>query len=218
MTKQRYRAVMQVHAGSPVVEVAEQLGVSRQAVHRWLNWYGEERLAGLADRSHRPNAHLPQTSPEVEAAVCECAVSIRGGDSGGCTSSPSLKLRGVEADGALVLRQVSREGFERRPQRFVGPAGVHEGEREERCTRIAEVVLRVAVSDEQVDALMRPAEVAQCAGELDDRTGPACVVEPGVQRRAVQRFGERLLPGIVVRRGAFEERSSVVSGPAQPAR
>lgn len=71
MTEQRYRAVLQVHAGMPVVEVAEQLGVSRQAVHRWLNWYRNEGLDGLADRSHRPQAHPAQTSPEVEAAVCE---------------------------------------------------------------------------------------------------------------------------------------------------
>jgi hypothetical protein len=28
-------------------------------------------LDGLADRSHRPRAHPAQTSPEVEAAICE---------------------------------------------------------------------------------------------------------------------------------------------------
>ncbi len=43
----------------------------RAAVHRWLRWYREEGLAGLADRSHRPHAHPEQTPSEVEAAVCE---------------------------------------------------------------------------------------------------------------------------------------------------
>jgi transposase InsO family protein len=54
-----------------VTEVAERFGVSRQAVHRWLVWYRDEGLDGLADRSHRPHAHPAQTSPEVEAAIFE---------------------------------------------------------------------------------------------------------------------------------------------------
>ena len=62
MTEQRYRAVLEVQAGVPVVEVAERFGVSRQAVHRWVRW---------SDRSHRPHAHPAQTSPEVEVAICE---------------------------------------------------------------------------------------------------------------------------------------------------
>nr|WP_240942507.1 IS481 family transposase [Planosporangium thailandense] len=71
VTEQRYRAVLEVEAGVPVTEVAERFGVSRQAVHRWLGWYRDEGLAGLADRSHRPHAHPAQTPPEVEAAICE---------------------------------------------------------------------------------------------------------------------------------------------------
>ncbi|WP_084557337.1 IS481 family transposase [Couchioplanes caeruleus] len=71
MTEQRYRAVLEVQAGVPVTEVAERFGVSRQAVHRWIGWYRDEGLDGLADRSHRPHAHPAQTSPEVEAAICE---------------------------------------------------------------------------------------------------------------------------------------------------
>jgi transposase InsO family protein len=71
MTEQRYRAVLEVQAGVPVTEVAERFGVSRQAVHRWIGWYRDEGLDGLADGSHRPHAHPAQTSPEVEAAICE---------------------------------------------------------------------------------------------------------------------------------------------------
>src|SRR3954453_15018119 len=71
MTEQRYRAVLEVQAGVPVTDVAERFGVSRQAVHRWRRWYETEGLDGLSDRSHRPNSHPAQTSPEVEAAICE---------------------------------------------------------------------------------------------------------------------------------------------------
>src|SRR5262249_22649381 len=38
---------------------------------RWVRWYRDEGLDGLSDRSHRPHAHPAQTSPEVEAAICE---------------------------------------------------------------------------------------------------------------------------------------------------
>ncbi|MEU9509152.1 IS481 family transposase [Micromonospora sp. NPDC048170] len=71
MTEQRYRAVLEVEAGLSVTEVAERFGVSRQAVHRWLGWYRDQGLEGLADRSHRPHAHPAQTPAEVEAAICE---------------------------------------------------------------------------------------------------------------------------------------------------
>jgi transposase InsO family protein len=71
VTEQRYRAVLEVQAGVPVTEVAERFGVSRQAVHRWIGWYREEGLDGLADRSSRPHSSPGQTSPEVEALICE---------------------------------------------------------------------------------------------------------------------------------------------------
>src|SRR5436190_13609459 len=53
MTEQRYRAVLEVESGVPVTEVAERFGVSRQAVHRWIGWYREEGLGGLAGRAPR---------------------------------------------------------------------------------------------------------------------------------------------------------------------
>jgi len=71
VTEQRYRAVLEVAAGVPVTEVAERFGVSRQAVHRWVGWYRDEGLGGLADRSHRPHGHPAQTGADVEAAICE---------------------------------------------------------------------------------------------------------------------------------------------------
>jgi transposase InsO family protein len=71
VTEQRYRAVLEVQSGLAVTEVADRFGVSRQAVHRWLRWYADLGLDGLADGSHRPRSHPAQTTPEVEARVCE---------------------------------------------------------------------------------------------------------------------------------------------------
>ena len=77
--EQRYRAGLQVHAGVRVTEVAEALGVSRQSVHRWLRWYRDDALAGLADGSHRPREHPWQIDSAVEARSAGCAVTIRWG-------------------------------------------------------------------------------------------------------------------------------------------
>jgi transposase InsO family protein len=71
VVEQRYRAVLAVLAGDRVSEVAAKLGVSRQSVHTWLARYAEGGLAGLEDRSRRPESCPHQASPVVEAAVCE---------------------------------------------------------------------------------------------------------------------------------------------------
>jgi transposase InsO family protein len=72
VVEQRYQAVLAViRDGVPVVEVASRFGVSRQAVHRWLRWYEDQGLAGLADRSHRPPRCAHQMAPEVEVWVLE---------------------------------------------------------------------------------------------------------------------------------------------------
>jgi transposase InsO family protein len=69
--EQRYRAVLAVQAGERVGEVALRFGVSRQSVSTWLARYAVDGLAGLSDRSRRPESCPHQASPEVEAAVCE---------------------------------------------------------------------------------------------------------------------------------------------------
>ncbi|WP_433302408.1 helix-turn-helix domain-containing protein [Actinoplanes sp. CA-030573] len=51
MAEQRYRAMVDVGARVSVTEVAERVGVSRQAAHRWIRWYRDEGLDGLADWS-----------------------------------------------------------------------------------------------------------------------------------------------------------------------
>ena len=69
--EQRYRAVMAVLDGAAVVEVAAEVGVSRQSVHAWVARYREAGLAGLVDRSHRTRACPHRASAELEARVCE---------------------------------------------------------------------------------------------------------------------------------------------------
>src|SRR3954465_14742665 len=70
--EQRYQAVMAVvQDGHTVTEVAQRLGVARQSVHNWIARYEAGGLAGLADRSHRPQTCSHQISPELEAMICE---------------------------------------------------------------------------------------------------------------------------------------------------
>jgi transposase InsO family protein len=72
VVEQRYQAVLAViRDGVPIVQVARRFDVSRQAVHRWLRWYEEQGLAGLADRSHRPPRCSHQMDPAVEVWVLE---------------------------------------------------------------------------------------------------------------------------------------------------
>lgn len=72
VVEQRYQAVLAViRDGVPVVEVASRFGVSRQAVHRWLRWYEDQGLPGLADRSHRPPRCSHQMDPAIEVWVLE---------------------------------------------------------------------------------------------------------------------------------------------------
>jgi transposase-like protein len=87
--EQRYRAVQDVLAGSTVTDVAERFGVSRQAVHRWLTWYQDEGLEGLADRSSRPRSSPGQTRPEVEALICELRRNHRSRPRWWCKRRPS---------------------------------------------------------------------------------------------------------------------------------
>jgi transposase InsO family protein len=72
VVEQRYQAVLAViRDGVPIVQVAHRFDVSRQAVHRWLRWYEDQGLAGLADRSHRPPRCSHQMDPAVEVWVFE---------------------------------------------------------------------------------------------------------------------------------------------------
>jgi Helix-turn-helix domain len=71
VVEQRYRAVLEVLSGIPVIEVAERYGVARQTVHRCIARYRADRIAGLADRSHAPKRHqtMASSSPDASASL-----------------------------------------------------------------------------------------------------------------------------------------------------
>lgn len=70
LVEQRYRAVLEVLEGASVTDVAKRYGVARQTVHDWLRRYTNGGgLAGLADRSSRPQACPHQMPALVEATV-----------------------------------------------------------------------------------------------------------------------------------------------------
>jgi transposase InsO family protein len=71
VVEQRYRAVLEVLSGIPVIEVAERYGVARQTVHRWMSRYRADGIAGLVDHSHAPKRHPWQIPAQVEAVICE---------------------------------------------------------------------------------------------------------------------------------------------------
>ena len=78
VVEQRCQAVLEVLDGTPVTEVAQRFGVSRQTVHRWVARYRESGLARPADRSHAPKAHSWRVSAEVEAVICDLRAARRG--------------------------------------------------------------------------------------------------------------------------------------------
>ena len=61
--------VERVAAGWPPAHVAEQLGISRSTVNKWLRRYDEGGDAALADRSSRPIRMPQRTSHRVEQKV-----------------------------------------------------------------------------------------------------------------------------------------------------
>jgi len=71
VAEQRYRAVLEVlDEGATVTDVARRYGVARQTVHGWLRRYvNEGGLAGLVDRSSRPQVCPHQMAAAVEAKV-----------------------------------------------------------------------------------------------------------------------------------------------------
>jgi transposase InsO family protein len=71
VVEQRYHAVMEVLAGIPITEVAARYRVSRQSVHTWVTRYRSGGLAGLADRTHRPDSCPHRVDGQVEALICE---------------------------------------------------------------------------------------------------------------------------------------------------
>ena len=74
--------------------VARRYGVSRQSVHAWLRRYASQGLAGLADRSSKPDGCPHQMPPELEARVAEMRLAHPGW--GPRTIGARLRAAGVE--------------------------------------------------------------------------------------------------------------------------
>jgi len=71
VVEQRYQAVLEVLGGAAVTDVARRYGVARQTVHGWLRRYAAQGLAGLVDRSSKPESCPHQMSAEIEARIVE---------------------------------------------------------------------------------------------------------------------------------------------------
>lgn len=70
----RLLIVERFRAGWPQARIAEQLGVSRGTVKKWIDRFEVGGRPGLEDRSSRPHTSPTQTSPEVEARVLELRI------------------------------------------------------------------------------------------------------------------------------------------------
>jgi transposase InsO family protein len=67
----RLLIVQRYQAGWPQARIAEQLGVSRGTVAKWIHRFGADGEAGLEDRPSRPHT-MPRRTPEhVEAQVLQ---------------------------------------------------------------------------------------------------------------------------------------------------
>lgn len=66
-------------SGWPAARIAEQLGVSRATVYKWVHRYRQEGWAGLEDRSSRPRTSPGRTPARVEAAILAMRVSAHRG-------------------------------------------------------------------------------------------------------------------------------------------
>ena len=55
-----------IEAGVAIREIAERMGVSRQAVYNWRDRYREDPVAGLVDRSRRPHSSPRRTAEWIE--------------------------------------------------------------------------------------------------------------------------------------------------------
>jgi transposase InsO family protein len=71
LVEQRYRAVCEVLDGAAVTDVSSRYGVSRQTVHTWLRRYANGGLAGLADKSSKPDSCPHQTVATTDARIVE---------------------------------------------------------------------------------------------------------------------------------------------------
>ncbi len=71
LVEQRLMAVREVLDGATVTDVAKTNGVTRQTVHNWLRSYANFGVAGLVDKTSKPETCPHQMTPVVEARIVE---------------------------------------------------------------------------------------------------------------------------------------------------
>jgi transposase InsO family protein len=71
LVEQRLKAVHEVLDGATVTDVAQRNGVTRQTVHAWLRRYASSGVAGLVDKTSKPESCPHQMTPVVEARIVE---------------------------------------------------------------------------------------------------------------------------------------------------
>ena len=71
--------VQRHHGGWPAARIAEQLGISRATVHKWIARHNAEGDAGLADRPSRPHTMPTRTPAETETRVLALRTKTRRG-------------------------------------------------------------------------------------------------------------------------------------------
>src|SRR5258708_11629605 len=106
VVEQRYRAVLEVLSGIPVIEVAERYGVARQTLHRWMARY----RGGRNRRTGRP----------VSRAEAPSVADRRWGGGGDLRAAPIPPAVGVAAGG--VCARPTRPSGGGPPHRLTGPA------------------------------------------------------------------------------------------------
>jgi transposase-like protein len=67
--KGREILISRLERGEHPIDVATAMGVSSSTVYKWRRRYRAEGLAGLRDRSSRPNASPNRTPADIEASV-----------------------------------------------------------------------------------------------------------------------------------------------------
>src|SRR6202034_1670752 len=71
LVEQRLKAVQEVLDGATVTDVARRNGVTRQTVHTWLRRYANHGIAGLVDKTSKPESCPHQMTPVIEARLVE---------------------------------------------------------------------------------------------------------------------------------------------------
>ncbi len=71
LVEQRLKAVHEVLDGAPVIDVADRFGVTRQTVHVWLKNYSTGGMAGLVDKTSKPESCPHQMPAAMEARIVE---------------------------------------------------------------------------------------------------------------------------------------------------